>query len=63
MSTNQYRGREEENKKDFGKKSVVEQQEISKKSIPENNDAEAQNEKIGKENARKSDEERAKHLH
>lgn len=63
MSMNSHRGKEETNKKDFGKKSVTEQQEISKRSIPSENDVEANNEKLGQENARKSDEERSKHLH
>lgn len=63
MSMNQYRGREEENKKDFGKKSTLEQQEISKKSIPENNDVEEVNENTGQEAAKKYDKERSKHLH
>ena len=63
MSMNQYRGREETDKKDFGNKSVEEQKEISKKNISSEQDAEPSNEKIGEDAKKKFDREQARKIH
>jgi|GEM_PF-5046118 len=63
MSTNQYRGKEETDKKDFGNKSVEEQKEISKNNISSEQDAEPTNERIGEEAKKKFDREQTRKIH
>ena len=61
MSMNQYRGREETDKKDFGKKSVEKQKKLSEENINEEEQDEIPvNENIAQEAKRKAEREQAR---
>jgi hypothetical protein len=62
MAMNEFRGKEETDKKDFGKKSVSEQKELSKANQDQSSEK-SLNENIAKESADKLDEERARKTH
>jgi hypothetical protein len=62
MSTNQYRGREETDKKDFAKMTPEEQKEYSKKHQSDQ-DEEPINEKIAEQEKAKYEKEQARRSH
>lgn len=62
MSTNQYRGREETDKRDFSKIKPEEQQEISERNISHEQNEAPINEGIAQREADKLDKERARRV-